>query len=165
MVSATITYNGEVGGAPLAVDYQGGGLYAVTVSPVVHGPFVVNIRMGDFVYVQDGVGRCGEHQMDGADGSCLCAAGYEPNANLEACIPCNSDQEKKSSGNHKCSDKPPNFTTIIAGSVSGAVAFLLIVLAFALMHGRHLRLLKERDTQLERDFMSGSALPVRLPSL
>ena len=59
------------------VNYVGNGLYSVSLSLPGHGPFTLKVKLGETVYIRNGIADCGASTTPLADGLCGCPAHYE----------------------------------------------------------------------------------------
>ena len=132
------------------VIYSGEGLYAVLLSLAFHGPFVLHLHLGDqHVLTRNGTSRCSVDKMAANSGVCVCPADKELVQDNE-CQKCAEDYYKSSAGNEPCQRRPLQwwpFAIVAAGGVSA------VILLFALIQWSDRRR-RERDMQLEQDFMA-----------
>ncbi|KAL1500157.1 hypothetical protein AB1Y20_012827 [Prymnesium parvum] len=145
-------------GSPVSIQYAGEGRYSLRLSRRFHGHANLALLLGGVslssIVLQ---GHCGEGFVESPGSECGCPPNTEPVD--DRCVLCRDGQHKPEPGNQSCVDEPVDLLPYLLGG-SGLLLLLCIFYAYRSYHSRKRR---ERDLELERDFMAITSHEVRNP--
>lgn len=92
-------------GVSQRVRYVGEGAYSIDLLLEEHGPFSLDLELGELVYSRDGLGVCREGMVELSSGVCGCPSDHEPGKE-GGCVTCAQGKYKPLVGNSKCISRP-----------------------------------------------------------